>query len=132
MNYTDAACRHFKDGEKLFTEKQYDNSDQLFGFAAECAIKSCLRSNCFQNGNIKDYHKVHINDLWERTLIHVDPRTSPTLITLLGVNHPYRDWHVKQRYEETGYVNQTICKNHRYWARRILGSIGLLGIRRNP
>ena len=40
--YDVAATRHFRDGQLLESEDRLSNADQLFGFAAECAIKAAL------------------------------------------------------------------------------------------
>jgi hypothetical protein len=41
-NYSSAAFRHWQDAQLLAGENRVENADQLYGLAAECAIKTAL------------------------------------------------------------------------------------------
>jgi len=129
MNFPEAALRHYEDGEILYKNNRIDNSDQLFGYSAECAIKSCLLPRCFKNGDLDKNYWTHINVLWNRISININSKAFPTLGGLLKNNQPFGNWDVNNRYEKTGYINRSQCEIHRRWTVRILGSIGLLGKR---
>lgn len=76
-NYTEAAERHQHDAKLLDKYGRLDNADQLYGFAAECALKAAL----VQLGRFRDdQHKVHINDLWDKmqaTSFQLERRGAP-------------------------------------------------------
>jgi len=132
MSFTEAAIRHYRDGQSLFEVSRFDNSDQLFGIATECALKSCLRSRCYIDGELDRKFLVHINELWEKIAIHIDPKAFPNVIQLLNSSSkPFNDWNVAQRYEATGFVASVVCENHKRWSARIIGATGLLGTRSN-
>ena len=40
--YADAAVRHWSDAEFFKEDQRLPNADQLYGFAAECALKVAL------------------------------------------------------------------------------------------
>ena len=63
-NYSSAAKRHWNDGETLTKRERLDNADQLFGFSAECALKSALNSL----GRFQDIPRKH-KDYARRILI---------------------------------------------------------------
>ncbi len=131
MNYTEAAIRHYNDGELLFDDRRFDNSSQLFGFATECALKSCLRSYCFPDGRLDRKFYDHINVLWDKISIHIDPKAYPNVAQLLNSsNKPYSNWHTNHRYEFTGFVSEATCKNHKQWTGRVIGATGILGRRK--
>jgi hypothetical protein len=130
MNYKQAAMRHYKDGLSLFEDRRFDNSDQLFGVATECALKSCLRNRCYQGLQLDAQFLNHINILWNKILIHIDPKAFPSVIPLLNSStRPFDDWNVAQRYETTGFIAEEVCERHKKWSARIMGAAGLLGIR---
>ncbi|NJM10773.1 MAG: hypothetical protein HC889_01610 [Synechococcaceae cyanobacterium SM1_2_3] len=41
-DYSSAAFRHWEDAQLLAGENRVENADQLYGLAAECAIKKAL------------------------------------------------------------------------------------------
>ncbi|MBF0176839.1 MAG: hypothetical protein HQL63_08335 [Magnetococcales bacterium] len=68
--YDQAAMRHFRDAQLLEKEGRLANADQLYGFAAECAIKFAVAGCRKNSGSVE---KKHINDLWgHETLLKVD------------------------------------------------------------
>ena len=62
-NFSNAAKRHWKDGQLLHEQKRLDNADQLYGFAAECALKYALDSLGYFR---PEAHRKHINELWNK------------------------------------------------------------------
>lgn len=132
MSFTEAAIRHYLDGKGLFEVQRFDNADQLFGIATECALKSCLRNRCYLDQELDRQFRVHVNELWEKISIHIDPKAYPSVFQLLNsASRPFNDWNVAQRYEATGFVKTEVCDSHKKWSARILGAAGLLGLRSN-
>lgn len=131
-DYAAAATRHFRDAALLEESRRVANADQLFGFAAECAIKRALvELPGFLAGGRLDpaYHK-HVNQLWDCVPLQGIQRRYPTLMVLLkGLRQPFRDWSTDQRYGPDGVVTGEAIERHRKAAVRVLGSVGLYGTR---
>lgn len=66
-----AAVRHFRDGGLLSEQGSVENADQLFGFAAECAIKSALVTlpGCQQGGTLSEKYREHVDRLWDLAVL---------------------------------------------------------------
>jgi hypothetical protein len=129
--YEHAAIRHWRDGILLESagKPHYANADQLFGFAAECAIKKalCRLPGFAPDGELSpDYH-IHINKLWNRIAIQGLQKQFPNLMALLKFENPFHDWSTNQRYEGDDAVTDDAFKRHRDMAKRLLGSVGIRG-----
>ncbi|MBL8246953.1 MAG: hypothetical protein JNK95_01145 [Candidatus Competibacter sp.] len=85
-DFSSAAFRHWRDAELLDKENRVENADQLYGFAAECAIKKALiELPAFSNnGELNQYYKEHINNLWEKVKLQSLQKRYPALLTILG------------------------------------------------
>lgn len=131
-NYADAALRHWHDAELLNAESRIENADQLYGLSAECAIKSALVSlPAFSTNTIlNDSYREHINVLWNRVNHQSLQRTYPNLLNLLDKSNPFEDWHVRQRYCRDSDINPQTVATHRITTRRLLGAVGLTGVRK--
>ena len=106
-DYAAAATRHFRDGALLEESRRIANADQLFGFAAECAIKSALvELPGFLAGSTiaPAYHK-HINQLWDFVPLQgIQRRYRGLGVVLKGLPRPFADWSADQRYGPDGVV----------------------------
>ena len=131
-DYAAAATRHFRDGALLEESRRIANADQLFGFAAECAIKSALvELPGFLAGSTiaPAYHK-HINQLWDFVPLQgIQRRYRGLLVVLKGLPRPFADWSTDQRYGPDSVVTDEAIGRHRQAAARVLGSVGLNGTR---
>ncbi len=130
--YGEAAMRHYRDGKLLVDNRRFPNADQLFGFAAECAIKSALMElrQCIQDGELrKEYHE-HIDSLWKRASLQSLQKRYPKLTTLLRRTSPFNRWSTDLRYAADDAVGELDATSHRDTTKRVLGSVGLLGNRR--
>jgi hypothetical protein len=126
MSFRDSAIRHYDDGQTLFTGNRYDNADQLFGFATECAIKACLLPRCFSGSNLHHKYKVHIDTLWCKALLHVDPKSHPGLYALLqNKANPFANWTIENRYQPTGGISSQVCEEHHTFSQRVLIAAGI-------
>jgi hypothetical protein len=130
-DYGTAAVRHYRDAELLEAHQRGSNADHLFGIAAECAIKSALVSlpAFAKSGQLhKTYHK-HIDKLWDAVPTQTLYRRHQALFTAMKQQSPFTDWSADQRYAGNGAITRHSIENHRRAAKRILGSVGLLGTR---
>lgn len=118
--FNTAALRHWRDGVLLEQEARISNSDQLYGFAAECAIKSALSHAPGRK---------HIDLLWDSIPVQSVQRRFPGLAAVLRLDNPFRDWTTDDRYAEDDAVSLTALAAHRDATRRLLGAVGLLGTR---
>lgn len=131
-DYANAATRHFRDGELLAQEARISNADQLFGFAAECAIKSALvcSSACADDGALIKRYREHINKLWGLAVLNISAQRFRGLVAVLkGLPQPFSDWSTDRRYEADAAVTDVALQIHRQAAKRVLGSVGLTGTR---
>jgi hypothetical protein len=116
-DFPNAARRHWRDGETLMEQERLENADQLYGFAAECALKSALVTlGSFQ----EEVHRRHINELWNKMQRTSFSRRYPGLARLLTGSNPFADWEVRQRYFADGYVSDETLQRHKDRARRLL------------
>lgn len=124
QNYEQAAARHWRDAEELLAIRRLDNADQLFGLAAECALKVALvRSDTTidHDSGLRE----HINVLWGRARVHMKGRNNAPLASLLKSSNPFHEWTVAQRYFVTGHVQQATIDRHRRSTVRLLGATGV-------
>jgi hypothetical protein len=128
-----AAVRHFRDGGILSERQSLDNADQLFGFAAECAIKSALVTlpGCVQQGELSNpFRHKHVKELWDLVpLLGLQRRYPGLLAVLRGLKQAFGDWSTDQRYGPDDTVTAEVLDRHREAAKRLLGSVGLTGQR---
>jgi len=131
-DYAAAAIRHFRDGALLEKSRCVANADQLFGFAAECAIKRALEEfpRFLAGGRLSPAYHKHVNELWDWVHLQSIQRRYPRLVSLLkGLPHPFSDWSTHQRYGHDAVVTAEALARHRRTAARVLGSVGLNGAR---
>lgn len=130
-DFAGAATRHFRDGALLEANRRIANADQLFGFAAECAIKSALVGvpGCANNGALAEKYHTHIDRLWGLVQLQSIQKRCPQLVTVLKIQEPFADWSTNQRYEQDDVVTKNALDRHRRAAVRVLGSVGLNGTR---
>jgi hypothetical protein len=131
-NYSDAAARHWNDGKYLHDAARNDNADQLFGFAAECALKSAIvgMSASKDPGEVQKGYRHHIDELWGRAPVQQLSKNFPGLASLLKQPNPFVDWSVDQRYFASGTVNSEQINIHRSMTQRLFSAVHVLGIRR--
>jgi hypothetical protein len=127
-----AAVRHWRDGVLLEGESRLSNSNQLFGFAAECAIKAALVALpgfIDANHELMNRYREHIDVLWDRVHLQGIQKRFPALVAVLRADNPFHDWTTDHRYahDEVGAPAARI--RHRDTAKRLIGAVGLLGVR---
>lgn len=129
-DYSAAAARHFRDGRLLEKNQRISNADQLFGFAAECAIKSALVGlpGFAAHGDLLREYQQHIDVLWGRVLLQSLQRRFRTLYAVLtSERKAFDDWSTGYRYGPDDAVTEGVLERHHRAAKRVLGSIGIQG-----
>ncbi len=131
-DYSSAAFRHWQDAELLEREHRVENADQLYGFAAECAIKKTLvELPAFaKERKLHEDYKEHIDVLWGKVKHQSLEKRYPNLLALLKATNHFSDWCVKQRYVTDGVISAEAMQKHRDMTRRLLGAVGLTGQRK--
>jgi hypothetical protein len=131
-DYAAAAIRHFRDAGLLEQGHRIANADQLFGFAAECAIKRVLVEfpGFAADGKLSGAYHKHVDVLWNSVPVQSIQKRYPRLAALLrGLPQPFHDWSTANRYGPEGVTSIEAMNRHRQAAARILGSVGLTGTR---
>jgi hypothetical protein len=130
--YDDAAQRHWLDASLLEKEKRLSNADQLCGIAAECAIKFAVSHlpGCLQEGKLSKSYRKHVELLWDLVPLQGLQKRFPGLIAIIRAGRPFSDWSIDQRYEPDSFIHADAAERHREAAKRLLGSVSLLGTRR--
>ena len=130
-DYAAAAARHWQDGDHLFSSSRLENADQLFGFAAECALKVVLlQHNPDADGSsVSGTYRVHIDVLWNRMPAQALGKRFPAISALLKQANPFATWSTNHRYGPAGVVGHAETEAHRTMARRLLGAAQVLGSR---
>jgi hypothetical protein len=128
-NFTQSALRHWRDAELLKAQNHVENADQLYGIAAECALKSALVSSPHfaVNGELQKGYKEHIDILWDKIQVQSLEKRFPGLPAVLSASNPFQDWNVDQRYAFDGNIKARTIETHQKFARRLLGAVQLLG-----
>lgn len=115
-----SAKRHYDDGRKLEDHKRYDNAGYHYGFAAECAVKLCLRK-----AGVRDddpvISKLHFSKLREMALIALKSRRAAELKRVLSPKSFMQSWDVRMRYSSNGSVTVSEVAKWRQDADEALG-----------
>lgn len=129
--FRESATRHWNDASLLERNGRRANANQLYGFAAECAIKTalCQLPGFAQGGELGKYYRAHINELWDRVHIQQLQKRFSTLMAVLKQPNPFHDWSVDNRYAVEEALSEEAFNRHRDWAKRLLGIAGLSGSR---
>jgi hypothetical protein len=99
-NFPQAARRHWHDAQLLFEKQRLGNADQLYGLAAECALKAALGlSGLLENETtVPRKLRKHIDRVWELYLRAVEGRLAGLSHLLDHEESPFLDWSIERRY----------------------------------
>ena len=129
-DFLDAASRHFQDGDHLLSIERLENADQLFGFAAECALKTAVLARTEASGDkLPSGYYLHIDELWSKMPSQALRKRYPTLYLLLKQPNPFGNWSVDQRYAASGTTSREVVEAHRRMTQRIFGALQIHGSR---
>lgn len=123
MSLAVAALRHRRDAALLQRRGRRENASQLYGFAAECALKFALirfglPSNALGEPSERR-HRVHIQDFWDIATGFLQGRVGARLNSLLGAERPFAAWSETHRYRAITLTPDTVAL-HAEGARRAL------------
>jgi hypothetical protein len=123
-DYPDAHERHWEDAEYLFVAGRWANADQLYGFSAECGLKSLMqnlgmRVRAADGAPEKRAHRVHIKQLWNVFDQFAAQRGASTLRSRLPGGDPFSDWSHHNRYAGRGHFDEAYVESHRNAARGV-------------
>jgi hypothetical protein len=144
QDFTSAAKRHFWDADYLHKDGRLPTADHLYGFAAECAIKSLLlrftdvtmeprpgeekpssKPWAEHPDHPEDPAKLiefgHVNELIREIKLLARGRTGAPLHSALDSDlRAFKKWNVKYRYYDDGYAQTETVDRRRNAARNIL------------
>ncbi|HRS17559.1 MAG TPA: hypothetical protein P5234_15090 [Thermoanaerobaculaceae bacterium] len=116
-DYVDAATRHRSDADLLHDSKRWPNADQLYGLAAECALKAVMKALGMavraDGAPLEHHHRVHIDKLWGEFLSLANGSGGASYAALLTPTNPFANWSVEQRYHCTSSIAQTTVEDHK-------------------
>ena len=122
-DFPDAHSRHWDDAELLLNHLRWANSDQAYGFSAECGLKAVMHSHGMQvdaHGKPRDKrHAQHVQKLWNTCLIFLNGRLAPRYLTLFPTGAPFADWSQHDRYAHSTHFTASTVAPHRTAARAI-------------
>ncbi|MFV0135027.1 hypothetical protein ACLGIH_17690 [Streptomyces sp. HMX87] len=137
-HFAKAAKRHFDDADYVHRDSRLPTADHLYGFAAECAVKSLLLR--FTDVRMGPSNKPeiahpeppedepgrtlqfgHVNELIREIKLLARGRGGAPLHTALDSDlRVFRRWHVSTRYSDGTYAQAEMVERRRGAARRIL------------
>lgn len=120
-NFKQAAWRTKIDAETLFGDGRLGTADQLFGVAAECALKAVLVAlGVFPPSGPpkKSSFRCHIDKLWDEYAIHMSGLAQAPLPA-----NPFTAWKMDHRYEEDSTFTPSRLQTHRDGAQTALGQL---------
>jgi hypothetical protein len=134
--FKESAVRHSHDATLLEKAHRHANANQLIVLAAECAIKHAMYTvggGFLEDGTLesrlREDYRIHINRLWDKLRPLSFEKRFRTLPQLLKTPNPFHDWSTDHRYATEGTVSAESSRRHWDMARRLLGSIGIIGTR---
>ncbi|MFA7243390.1 MAG: hypothetical protein WC091_25055 [Sulfuricellaceae bacterium] len=114
-----AALRHFSDGRKLHDDNRFDNAGYHYGFAAECALKHCLR-----NVGVRDDDDAiwkHFPTLRDIARLSIKTRSAAPLRKVLERSSFMQFWDTKMRYATDGAIDAKRAEKWRSDANEVIG-----------
>ena len=138
INFECAAKRHFHDGLLLKKENRDPNAGQLFGFAAECGIKSLLVACGYPTSPDGDLGtagggicaKKHIHQfvpMMAQLSMYLAGRNGSKYLSQIPNIADFSNWHTDQRY----YTDQSIptfCNKWQDAAKEVMNMLQNLAI----
>jgi HEPN domain-containing protein len=122
-DYAQAAVRNYRDAERLAAAGRHDSAGHLIGLAAECCIKKFAGGFTRPPNTEIDGHLPQVKR--EIRLILQGRNITGPLLQLVSRSEFFSDWHINDRYEEDGYVDQTRYERWRDQAKQALSAARL-------
>ena len=124
-DYYDAASRHLQDARVLHaTPTSLAGASHLFGFAAECALKSMLQTKPTSANVVKG----HLQDFWREFQSHGNlARRHAIRSQAMSFKSQFDDWEVGQRY----YTRSSKCFDQAIVAKQAVAAEQLVKLAHN-
>ncbi|MFE0184658.1 hypothetical protein [Streptomyces olivaceus] len=137
-HFAKAAKRHFEDADFVHRDSRLPTADHLYGFAAECAVKSLLlrftdvamgasnkpeiqHPDPPEDDPDRTLQFGHINEMVREIKLLARGRSGAPLHTVLDSDlRVFRRWHVSTRYTDGTYAQAEVVQRRCDAARRIL------------
>jgi len=127
--YKIAALRHWNDAQHLEAEARLPNADQLYGIAAECALKSVmlgLNMPMHPNGTRPaSPFAVHVNLLWPLFHSFANGPTGQAYVNLVPNANPFQCWSVHDRYEDGNTFTAAVVQARKDGAKQTIDCLNL-------
>ena len=125
-DFKEAAKRHWDDAEYLFVGARLPNADQLYGIAAECALKAIMfglgmKVDQSSGRPMEKKHAQHINKLWSEYGVFVSGRQRAKYwAPLSAFPAPFKGWSIYDRYEASSKTKQANVIQHQTATGKVL------------
>jgi hypothetical protein len=104
-NFPQAARRHWHDAQLLFEKQRLGNADQLFGLAAECALKAAFAAQGhLEPAKLGGPKAVHLPAAWSSYVSALESREAGQSPLLAFDDCPFDDWSIGHRYAADGAI----------------------------
>ena len=117
--YRQAARRLFEDKEFLRRNERFATACHLYGLAAECALKACMKS---LPGSSRQLPYKHLPDIANDARRWLKSRQYKGLLLLVGKLDYMQGWDVQNRYWATDSLTEVDCNRFREHAWRTLSA----------
>lgn len=122
-DFADAHRRHWEDAELLFERDRWANADQLYGFSAECGLKTVMQALGMpvdEAGKPSErQHRRHVRDIWKSFPGFADGRQGERYLSLLPNDEPFADWSHHNRYAHRRHFGKLEAERSRRGAQEI-------------
>lgn len=116
-DYNDAHRRHWEDAELLFAKDRWASADQLYGFSAECGLKTVMKALGMWvdpvTGSPKDKFRKHVQDLWSVFANFAQGRKRGRYLHMLPGGSPFANWSHHDRYGHRSNFSKQNVAQHR-------------------
>ncbi|MFD8668966.1 hypothetical protein ACFV1U_26660 [Streptomyces microflavus] len=138
QQYARAGARHYHDAVYLCGDQRWPTADHLFGFAAECALKSLLLRfavhdvSTYRNGNAvnrarwvdprtgKEDWLGHINQVLGAAPLLAYGRGGPAFVEAVDRLNVFASWDLADRYRDGRQVSDSVVAGRQEAARLAL------------
>lgn len=119
----DAHRRHWEDAELLFEHDRWANADQLYGFSAECGLKTVMQALGMpvdEAGKPSErQHRRHVQDIWKHFQGFAEGRQGERYLSLLPKDEPFAGWSHHNRYAHRRHCGKSEAERSRRGAQGI-------------
>ena len=115
--YPQAASRLFHDGEMLRHNQRFATACHLYGLAAECALKACMKAI---PGSARQLPRKHLPEIADDARRWLNSKRHRGLLQLLARTDYMHGWEVQNRYWASERLTEAECGHFRDHARRTL------------